>query len=148
MTDWNSLAERCLAAPAPTADHDEELSGILRDICTALMPRDDYPTVGTLATDAIGIGRTDAAIRLVEHLFPGWGYQVGKPLTARRPCGWYASVFRERQKFEPMHPHPGHFTHDGEGNRRRYANNAALAIMAALCRVMATEEPGTSALAA
>jgi hypothetical protein len=142
MADWIEHAESCLVAVEPNTD-------LANKVSREFMPRDDYPLIGTLASDAIALGNVNAAIRLVEALFPGWGYQVGRPLTVRSPCGWYASVFRERREHEPMHPFPGSFTQcSGDDTPWRYAADPALAIMAALCRALAANEPGTSALAA
>lgn len=147
--DWTAYAERCLKAPKPDETDNEDLRQLCRDICKEMMPRDDYPSIACRMSNAIVIGEVGAAVELVEHLFPGWGYQVGRPLTVRSPCGWYASVFRERRNGEPFHPHPGHYNQDGGiDNPWRYANSAALAIMAALCRVLAVEEPGATAIAA
>lgn len=152
MTDWTAFAERCLAAPMDDPDGavNEELRALCREICLELMSRDDYPLIGTLMSGAVTLGKIDDAVRLIEELFPGWGYQVGKPLTVRSPCGWYASIFRERRGGEPPHPHPGSFDQDGRDGKTpwRYANSPALALMAALFRVMAANAPGASALPA
>lgn len=154
MSNWTAFAERCLAAPKddPDGPVNEELRSLCRDICRELMSRDDidYPAIGTLVSDAVTLAKIDGAVRLIEALFPGWGYQVGRPLTVRAPCGWYASIFRERRASEPLHPHPGSFAQDGRDGKTpwRYANSPALALMAALCRVMAANQPGASAIAA
>lgn len=153
MTDWNALAERCLLAPKSHDSSDDELKAISGEICLALMPRDDYPSIATRIDGAVRLGNVGAAIELVEQLYPGWGYQVGRPLTVRSPCGWYASVFRERRPDDKYHPFSGSYGHDireGEAGYRamRYANDPALALIAAFCRLMAVEQPGTTALAA
>src|SRR4051812_24868782 len=118
MTDWTAFAERCLAAPRddhPDGPVNEVLRSLAREICHELMPRDDidYPSVGTRMSEAVTLGDTGAALALIEELFPGWGYQVGRPLTVRSPCGWYASVFRERRSAELRGPLAGMFTQDG-----------------------------------
>lgn len=147
MTDWSAYAERCLKAPNPDETDGDELRLLCSAICKELMLRDDYPSIACRVNNAIVIGRLNSAIDLVEHLFPGWGYQVGRPLTVREPCGCYASIFRERRNGEPFHPHPGSYNQDGGVNTPwRYANSPALAIMAALCRTLAIESPGASAL--
>ena len=146
MTDWKDFAERCLIASEPDVT-------LANEIAKAFMPRDDYPTVGTMVSSAIAIGSVCAALGAVEHLFPGWGCQVGHPLRARSPCGWYASIFRERRHGESLYPFAGSFSQDRDfrsdaREAARYAADPALAIMAALCRTLADTEPGTSALAA
>jgi hypothetical protein len=155
MTDWTAFAERCLTAPRdddPDGPVNEVLRSLSREICYELMPRDDidYPSVGTRISDATVLGDTGAALALIEELFPGWGYQVGRPLTVRSPCGWYASVFRERRASEADGPLAGMFTQDGrrDTGAARYANSPAMALIAALCRVLAAEQPGASAIAA
>lgn len=149
MTDWTAFAERCLTAPRPDRQDRDDLTTLCRDICKALMARDDYPSVGTRANNAIVLGDVRAAIELIEQLYPGWGYQVGRPLTVRAPCGWYASIFRERRTGEKLNPLGGLYSHTGfkpTDRGYRYADDPALALMAALCRVLARYEPGESAL--
>lgn len=150
MTNWTDIADRCLTAPKPDDQDREELNTLSRDICEAFMPRDDYPSLGVRVSNAVVLGHVGSAIELVEHLFPGWGYQVGRPLSVRSGCGWYASVFRERRPGDDF-VYGGSFSQDGKrksSDPNRYANDPALAIMAALCRVLAAHEAGTSALAA
>jgi hypothetical protein len=155
MTDWTAFAERCLAAPRdddPDGPVNEVLRSLAREISHELMPRDDidYPSVGTRMSEAVTLGDAGAALALIEELFPGWGYQVGRPLTVRSSCGWYASVFRERRSAELRGPLAGMFTQDGrkDTEQARYANSPSMALMAALCRVLAAEQPGASAIAA
>lgn len=133
--DWSTMADTCLLASAPNSE-------LARLISKPFMPREDYPTVGTLISFAVANGNIGEAFLLVEHLFPGWGVQVGRPLTARRPCGWYACIFRESSALLD-----GMYGQDSRAVKpSRYAAEPALAIVAALCRVLADFEPGTSAI--
>jgi hypothetical protein len=143
--DWNEMAEQCLTSPPNNV-------ALSRFICKALMARDDYPLVGTLIANAIASDLLGSAIELVQHLFPGWGMQVGIPLTARSPSGWYASVFREKREGEHGHL-SGRFRQDSsepdpvvKGARWRYASSPALALVAALLRVLACHEAGSPAV--
>lgn len=147
---WRNAGLRCLVASAPDERENPALTTLANDICRQLMARDDYPTLGTLAYDAVVLGNINSAVRLIEHLFPGWGYQVGRPLTARKPCGWYSSVFREKRDGE-VGVLAGMWPQDGrrQGSMvSQYANDPALALMAALCYALADNEVGASAIAA
>lgn len=146
---WLNAGSRCVDSSAPTEQHNPILTTLANDIGKELMSREDYPEVAMLAHTAITIGDINPAVSLIERLFPGWGYNVGRPLTVRSPCGWYARVFRERRWNEYGH-HDGMWVQDGtrrSSGPRQYANGAALALMAALCYALADNEPGASALA-
>lgn len=147
---WMSMGMRCRTATAPNEHDNPGLSTIAGDMCKQLMARDDYPTIGTLISQAIVLGNINSAVKLIETLFPGWGYQVGRPLTVRKPCGWYASVFRERRASDTGGPLAGMWPQDGRrnGGPAQYADDPALALVAALCYVLAENEAGTSAIAA
>jgi hypothetical protein len=143
---WIALAERLLAIETV-----REVSDLAREFSVMFIARRDYPAVGTLAARAVDQFDVDAAIELIRHLFPGWGMQVGVPLTCRSPSGWYASIFRERRTETFMsRPLEGMYRQDsndpaGRGPMR-YAAAAAPALLAALCRVLAEHAPGTSAI--
>lgn len=161
MADLKALRERIAALKEPDRETDCEIAVALDGYFEAPPPYEGGPrtfgyvdTEGARVTPGLGgdgevpryTASLDAALALVERLLPGWGRQVGSPLS--KPAGYgdavgfYASVFRERRPGEPGF-WPGCYDQAGAladpPNVRPYAPTAPMAILRALLAALETE---------
>lgn len=127
---FTDLAERVLAESDPTnIDY-----SLWRDIYDALH---EVPPHVTLSQEL----NAATMFKVIEQILPEWGVQVGHPIRSYAPYGWYASVFRGASARSETYQRVS-FSQDGSDHTmNRYAATPANALLACLCRALASLEP-------